>query len=122
MPDLQQVAAEIGQHLAEIQALFLPGAKLTLLVRHPSHRDGSRDLVQTNDTLGAAIAALRIRARAQGTARRDERAGEIRAGLAAVDRLVEGSRHPIDLWATYGRDWPSDLRYLLEQLGERPTP
>jgi hypothetical protein len=58
---LRAAGEKINQHLAEIAELFNPGTKLTLLARQPSHPSGDRDLVQTNDDLDAAIAALRIR-------------------------------------------------------------
>ena len=68
---LADVAERISEHLTEISELFVPGTKLTLLARQPSHPDGSRDLVQTNDDLPSAIAALTIRSRA-GRARSEE--------------------------------------------------
>lgn len=50
----------IGDHLAEIAALFRPGMKLTLVARDPDHFDGSRDMVVTADDLSLVIAALEI--------------------------------------------------------------
>jgi hypothetical protein len=57
---LQHVRAEIADHLAEIATLFrsTAGVKLTLLARTPSHPDGSRDLVVSDDDLTAASDAL----------------------------------------------------------------
>lgn len=56
--DLRRVHDAISAHLAEIAGLFVPGVKLTLLARSPSHPDGSRDMVVTSDDLIAAIVAL----------------------------------------------------------------
>lgn len=55
---LAEVGAEIREHLAEIETLFVPGMKLTLLVRDPRFPDASRDMVITNDQISAAILAL----------------------------------------------------------------
>jgi hypothetical protein len=57
---LELVRAEIADHLVEIAGLFKPeaGVKLTLLARTPSHPDGRRDLVISDDDLFAAADAL----------------------------------------------------------------
>jgi hypothetical protein len=60
---LARVRGAIEQHLAEIHGLFLPGSKITILIRQPDHPDGSRDLVMTDDTLHAAVNALQQRTR-----------------------------------------------------------
>lgn len=64
IPDLElaRVRTIISAHLSEISGLFVSGTKFTLLARQPSHPDGSRDLVVTNDELGPSVAALRQRA------------------------------------------------------------
>lgn len=62
MTDLEAVTDQVGTHLDAILALFKPGAKITVLVRHPSHRDGSRDFVLTSeDDLYEVVRALEIR-------------------------------------------------------------
>lgn len=62
LPDpLVQLHDDLSVLLNRAAALFVPGAKLTLVVRHPSHPDGSRDVVIGNDTSDAAIAAIRVR-------------------------------------------------------------
>jgi hypothetical protein len=66
-PDVQRVGRVIGEHLAEIAPLFKEGVKLTLLARCPDAPDGTRDLVLTNDTLGAAITALTTRHREESS-------------------------------------------------------
>lgn len=66
------IADEIAAHLEAIQALFT-AVKVTLIVRDPTHPDGSRDLVMTDDHLGHAIRAL-----------------EIRRAAAAAERLMQG--------------------------------
>jgi len=55
---LNEVGNKIAYHMDEIVALFKPGVKITILVRTPSHPDGSRDLVMTNDLITEAIAAI----------------------------------------------------------------
>ncbi len=49
--------ADIGEHLDAIKTIFKPGAKVTLIVRNPSLRDG--DVLITDDTTKEAMAALR---------------------------------------------------------------
>lgn len=49
---------EIASHMDAIVALFKPGVKITVLVRTPSHPDGSRDMVMTDDIIDEAVAAL----------------------------------------------------------------
>lgn len=60
-PDVQRVGRAVGEHLAEMAALFKPGVKLTFLARRPEAPDGSQDMVLTDDDLTSAIAALTIR-------------------------------------------------------------
>lgn len=58
---LDEVREDVSLHMTEILTNFKPGAKITVLVRRPEHRDGSQDFVLTNDDLGEAIEALTIR-------------------------------------------------------------
>jgi len=51
----------IADHLVEIAALFKPGVKLTLIARTPTHPDGSRDVVVTDDNVSSVIRALELR-------------------------------------------------------------
>lgn len=44
-----------------ILGLFKPGAKITVVVRNTAVSDGSRDFIQTNDTIDNVIAALTVR-------------------------------------------------------------
>lgn len=60
-PLVQATGQEIADRLADIADMFKPGAKLTLLVRHPDYPNGDRDVVITDDSLAAVIDALRIR-------------------------------------------------------------
>lgn len=61
----------INGHLGEIAQHFKPGAKLTLLVRAPSHPDGSRDALQTNEAnLNDVIRAIEIMRDQHGGSRR----------------------------------------------------
>jgi hypothetical protein len=60
-PALEHARDEISDHMDAIVALFKPGVKITVLVRTPSHPDGSRDLLMTSDTIGAIVKALRHR-------------------------------------------------------------
>lgn len=60
-PVVQSAGEKVADHMDAIAALFKPGAKITVLVRAPGFPDGSRDFVQTNDTLDEAIAALTLR-------------------------------------------------------------
>jgi hypothetical protein len=62
-PKVQAVREEASEHLAAIQAMFVPGAKVSLLVRHPSHPDGTRDFYLTDDTIPEVIAALHLLSR-----------------------------------------------------------
>lgn len=50
----------IETHLLQIEKVFKPGMKLTLVARHPDHPDGSRDMVVSGDDLNLVIAALQI--------------------------------------------------------------
>lgn len=57
----------IEHHLNQISAFFKPGAKLTLLVRHPDI-EGGADALLTNDTFPEIVAAIeRRRAQEEGT-------------------------------------------------------
>ena len=58
---IDDTAQRVQWHLDEIERLFKPGVKITLLVRTPSHPDGGRDFLMTNDRVGDAIAAIRRR-------------------------------------------------------------
>ena len=57
---LQNVREVAGERLAEIQSLFKPGTKATLLIRRPAHPDGSQDFLLTDDAIDDAIAALQL--------------------------------------------------------------
>lgn len=57
-PKVQSVGEAIADHMDTILTYFKPGAKITVLVRRPEAPDGSRDFIQTNDTIDQAIAAL----------------------------------------------------------------
>jgi hypothetical protein len=60
-PEVARVGEIISDQLARLATLFKPGVKLTFLARSPDAPDGARDMVVTDDTLDAAIAALTIR-------------------------------------------------------------
>lgn len=60
-PKVAEVGGKISEYLNEIAQLFKPGAKLTLVVRHPSHPAGDQDMVLTNDQLPLAIKAIEQR-------------------------------------------------------------
>lgn len=62
---VQRFHEEAGARLHELSCMLLPGAKLTLLVRRPDARDGSQDMVITDDELSEAIRALEIRKEAK---------------------------------------------------------
>jgi hypothetical protein len=53
---VNQVHAEVAEHCSQIAHLFKPGARVTVLIRNPGLGDG--DMVVTDDSLDAAIAAL----------------------------------------------------------------
>lgn len=57
----QQVGEIVMECMDEIARHFRPGVKVTVIVRTPTHPDGSRDMVVTADELPAVIAALKIR-------------------------------------------------------------
>jgi hypothetical protein len=61
---VQDVAAIVAAHMEDIESLFLPGSKITVLVRRPEKPDGSQDFILTNDTIEDAIGALQLRQRA----------------------------------------------------------
>ena len=61
VPQVQEVGEIIADHMDAILKLFRPPVKITVVVRSTSVSDGSRDLIQTNDTLDDVIAALRLR-------------------------------------------------------------
>lgn len=56
---LEALREKLGSRLAEIADLCTEPVKLTLLIRCPSHPDGSRDICLTDDNTEAAIAAIR---------------------------------------------------------------
>jgi hypothetical protein len=56
---MQDVKEEINWHLERISHLFKPGAKLTILVRHPHIPDGDADVLLTDDTLTEAVEAIK---------------------------------------------------------------
>lgn len=58
---VEQLHRELEGILNDVGGLFVPGAKITLLVRQPSHPDGTADVVVSNDTIDDAVAALLIR-------------------------------------------------------------
>lgn len=58
---IDETRAIAADHLSAIGSLFVPGVKLTLLVRQPAAPDGSQDFCLTDDDLTAALDALRIR-------------------------------------------------------------
>lgn len=58
-PAVESVGHAIADHLADIESYFKPGAKLTLLVRHPGFPE--RDLIVTNDDFDELIAMVRRR-------------------------------------------------------------
>jgi hypothetical protein len=57
---LRFARSEASKHLDQIQQLWNPGMKVTLLVRSPDHPDGSRDFMLTDDQIPDVIAALEI--------------------------------------------------------------
>lgn len=59
-----QLHDDLSRDLERIAKRFKPGAKLTLVVRHPSLSDA--DVVLTDDDTEAAIAAIRKLETAQG--------------------------------------------------------
>lgn len=56
----KRVFLTIEHHLNQIAAFFKPGAKLTLLVRHPGI-EGDADALFTNDTFPEIVAAIERR-------------------------------------------------------------
>ena len=50
------LASKTEQHLSEMEKLFKPHCKLTLLMRNPESKDG--DLLLTRDDLDEVIAAI----------------------------------------------------------------
>jgi hypothetical protein len=65
MDKLINLHAQVANHCGEIADLFKPGARVTVLVRNPGLDDG--DIVVTDDSIDAAIAAL------ENLKRKDER-------------------------------------------------
>ena len=50
-----------GELLHEIEELFKPGMKLTLIARNPAHPDGTQNVVLSNEsTLPDALRALEL--------------------------------------------------------------
>lgn len=58
---VQDASEIIADHMDAILAQFKPGVKITVIIRHPATPDGSKDFIQTNDTIDDAIAALQTR-------------------------------------------------------------
>lgn len=56
-PKVRAVGDRIVDHLLQIEQMFLPGAKVTLLVRHPTVEDA--DMLLSTDDLVEAEAAIR---------------------------------------------------------------
>ena len=54
---MAQIQSDIGARMAEIAAMFLPGAKVTVLVRRPT--DDRADVCITDDEFPDLIAMLR---------------------------------------------------------------
>lgn len=101
---VQAVGTMIAECAESIAAQFKPSARVTILVRHPSHLDGSRDVVITSDALDEVILALQIRSRA-------ERAPVYEAPRdMSVPLRVRGVGRVAD-----------EPRALLLSLNERPT-
>lgn len=66
---LDNAQRTVAGHMEAIVACFKPGVKITVLVRTPSHPDGARDFLMTDDDLGEALKAIEIR-RAAGMDRK----------------------------------------------------
>ena len=49
--NLQEVSEEISVHLDCIKEYFIPGAKITLIIRASDDEMGVKDFVMTDDTL-----------------------------------------------------------------------
>jgi hypothetical protein len=62
---LDRLHADIGEHLDAIKSMFKPGAKITLIVRNPSLKDG--DVLLTDDDTREAVAALKRLEKAKRT-------------------------------------------------------
>lgn len=58
---VQNASEIIADHMDAILACWKPGKKITVIVRSPDFPDGSRDFIQTNDTIDDAITALQLR-------------------------------------------------------------
>jgi hypothetical protein len=80
MRTLQQQLAydEVQRLLARIAKVFVPGVKLTLVVRSPADPTGDEDHVFTDDRIEDAVTALQ-----QAAARRD-RQGAVRTPVDAA--------------------------------------
>lgn len=63
MGDLTAAQATVGQHMDSIARCFLPGARVTTLVRNPDGEatPGARDFMMTSDTLDEVAEMLRRR-------------------------------------------------------------
>lgn len=62
---VRQVETAVGAYMADIAAMFHPGAKITVLVRHPTDNEG--DMCITDDEFPDMIAMLhRCQARDAG--------------------------------------------------------
>lgn len=56
--DLEAVRDRLSDLLDDVKTYFKPGVKVTLVVRTPTHADGSRDLILTDDILNEAVGAI----------------------------------------------------------------
>lgn len=60
-PILQSVVEIVADHMDAILKCFKPGAKITVLVRHPDTPDGRKDFLLSDDDLALAVVALQQR-------------------------------------------------------------
>ncbi|AMS41218.1 hypothetical protein AA2016_2290 [Aminobacter aminovorans] len=60
-PVIQGVAEIVADHMDAILRCFKPGAKITVLVRHPDTPDGRKDFVLSDDDLALAVVAIQQR-------------------------------------------------------------
>ena len=54
---IQRLGERVQENVDDILALFKPGAKITVVVRHPGYPE--RDFMMTGDTIDGAIEALK---------------------------------------------------------------
>lgn len=56
---LLETKGKVGMYMENIQALFKPGSKITVIVRPPPYRvEGDTDFLMTDDNLDKVIALL----------------------------------------------------------------